>query len=260
VSLKSNEKFINGLVLNSSMNTYVKAAFIAASMFVAQEAMGLEGIVDSRYNYSTQNLTRFQEMKKNGIKPKGASIIVDKADYKLDLYIDGKLKKSFPIELGHNPYADKLQQGDMATPEGMYKVKRVRDKGNTSFYRALAINYPNRADRRRFNKLKRTKKLPRKARIGGAIEIHGKGAGRNPNEGGQNWTLGCMALSNSQMDELFKYVKQGTPVTIIKYDERPLVVDNLTSLSRLSRSLEYNLSLLNSNEDNLKKYLPNTNR
>ncbi len=84
--------------------------------------------------------------------------------------------------------------------------------GQSKYYRALLLDYPNDADRERFAAAQRRGEIPRDARIGGLIEIHGEG-GR-----GQNWTEGCVALSNRDIDDLFPRVSVGTPVTIVGGD------------------------------------------
>jgi murein L,D-transpeptidase YafK len=85
----------------------------------------------------------------------------------------------------------------------------MRAPGQTHYYRALMLDYPNADDRARFQALQRTGQMPRNGRIGSNIEIHGEG-GRS-----QDWTQGCVALSNDEMDELVSLVGVGTPVTIV---------------------------------------------
>src|SRR5262245_16472707 len=135
-------------------------------------------------------------------------ILVDKLKHKCLLYQSGRLVRSYAIDLG-GPIGDKLRAGDRATPEGMYRVVQKRSRGQTTYYKALLINYPNDEDRADFALAKRNGWVPRRAAIGGLIEIHGEG-GRN-----EDWTLGCMALANRDMDELFRLVDVGTPVTIV---------------------------------------------
>ena len=103
----------------------------------------------------------------------------------------------------------KRHEGDLSTPEGRYHVLRKRGPGQTIYYRALELDYPNADDRRRFAEARRTGTLPTDARIGGLIEIHGEG-GR-----GADWTRGCIALTNADMDRLFAAVPAGAPVTIV---------------------------------------------
>ncbi|MSS71945.1 MAG: hypothetical protein EXS64_10705 [Candidatus Latescibacteria bacterium] len=139
------------------------------------------------------------------------AIVVDKVNHRADLYYGGKLKKRYRVDLGMSWMGDKTRRGDNATPEGKYKVVRKMGPSETRYYRALLLNYPNDEDRRQFTELKRSGQVPRRADIGGLIEIHGHG-GR-----GNDWTQGCVALSNSDMDDLVRYVSVGTPVTIVGY-------------------------------------------
>jgi murein L,D-transpeptidase YafK len=145
-------------------------------------------------------------------------IIVDKFDYSLKLFYLGVLIKEYPIELG-NPKGDKEFQGDRKTPEGNYRItwKRYEDIGQTQYYKALLLDYPNETDKVEFKKMKMLGEIPQGAKIGRLIEIHGHGSGRkgNDTQGRGNWTDGCVALSNNNMDDLFRYVGEGNLVTIV---------------------------------------------
>jgi murein L,D-transpeptidase YafK len=134
-------------------------------------------------------------------------IVVKKGKRKLHLYRDCRLVKTFPIDLGENPKGPKLYQGDMRTPEGLYRVIEKKDRGQTKYYMALLLDYPNDQDRARHDLAVKKGKIPSEAGIGGAIEIHGEGRG-------EDWTHGCVALYNQHMTELFKNVSPGTPVWI----------------------------------------------
>jgi lipoprotein-anchoring transpeptidase ErfK/SrfK len=138
-------------------------------------------------------------------KEKSAAIIVSKASRTLFLYKGGRLHRSYPISLGINGSRDKLHAGDRATPEGEYRV--VLKNRNSLFHKALLINYPNEEDRRRFEEAKRKGLIKKNAQIGGLIEIHGGGKA--------GMTLGCVALENADMDEVFDIAAEGTPVTIV---------------------------------------------
>jgi hypothetical protein len=137
------------------------------------------------------------------------SIIVDKYARKVFVYLAGKKKYEFSAELGMNWVGDKRVSGDKATPEGMYKITRKIDSGRTKYYKALLIDYPNAEDSARFKEELKNGNLPLNAKIGGLIEIHGNG-GR-----GIDWTDGCVALTDKEMDIIYKIVKIGTPVTIV---------------------------------------------
>ncbi|HYO15432.1 MAG TPA: L,D-transpeptidase family protein [Thermoanaerobaculia bacterium] len=138
----------------------------------------------------------------------GAAVIVDKLGRRGLLIAGGKVVDQYTVELGHNGLSDKLYEGDRATPEGRYRVTSKRDRGQTRFHRALMLDYPTEEDRREHAEALRRGLVPRGRGPGGLIEIHGHG-GR-----GIDWTDGCVALRNADMDRLFAAVEVGTPVTI----------------------------------------------
>jgi len=137
------------------------------------------------------------------------ALVVDKAGHRLLLYDSGSLLTTFPVDLGLNPIPDKLHEGDNATPEGRYRISQIREGGSTSYHRAFLLDYPNEEDRARFRQARGEGLISAEAQIGGLIEIHGYG-GR-----GDDWTNGCVALTNPEMDFLEGWVKEGTPVTIV---------------------------------------------
>ncbi len=145
------------------------------------------------------------------------ALIASKNERRLQLYCDGQPQYNFHTELGGNPLADKIREGDNATPEGRYRISRVKDVGETDYYRAFLINYPKRQDRKETRESIEKGEIPQDSTPGGAIEIHGQG-GR-----GYDWTLGCLAVEDSEIDVLFQFVRDGrigvgTPVTIVKAD------------------------------------------
>ena len=135
------------------------------------------------------------------------AIIVDKIKHKGYLYYNGKLSKEYDVEFGRNWIGDKHYAGDKATPEGMYRI--AKKKADSGYHKALLLNYPNDEDYASFNSKKRQGLISKNSRIGGLIEIHGNG-GR-----GDDWTAGCVALTDRDIDELFSRVSIGTPVTIV---------------------------------------------
>lgn len=140
------------------------------------------------------------------------AILVDKLRHTLTLLKGGRVSRTYHAELGLNGSSDKSVAGDKATPEGRYRIVEKKDLGETHWHRALLINYPNEGDREQFAEAQRRGLIPRRARIGGLIEIHGEG-GRF-----QDWTEGCIALDNEDIDELFGLVEVGTPITIVGYE------------------------------------------
>jgi lipoprotein-anchoring transpeptidase ErfK/SrfK len=139
---------------------------------------------------------------------RGSAIVVDKPARRLLVYDRGKLRRQYDVALGVHPDGRKAREGDRRTPEGVYRVLAKKDRGETRYHRALLIDYPNASDRALFVKAKAQGKIPKSARIGGLIEIHGGGTG-------VDWTDGCVALENKDMDDLFRRVRVGTPILIL---------------------------------------------
>jgi hypothetical protein len=137
------------------------------------------------------------------------SIIIDKYSRKCIVYLSGVRKYEYKVELSTNWVGDKLEKGDKATPEGMYRITKKFKSNKTKYYKALLIDYPNETDKAEFKKAIARGTLSRNAKIGSLIEIHGNGGK------GVDWTEGCIALVDSEMDVVFKVVKEGTPVTIV---------------------------------------------
>jgi murein L,D-transpeptidase YafK len=158
-------------------------------------------------------------------------ILIKKGERKLYLYVweDGKekLRRTYQIALGNNPTGSKQKQGDGATPEGDYYIthKNARSK----FYLSLGVSYPNIADADKGLKerlitkaehqaiigaIRAKSKPPQNTRLGGDIFIHGGGAGKLFGLA-RDWTLGCVALENEEIKELFEMIPVKTPVKIV---------------------------------------------
>jgi L,D-peptidoglycan transpeptidase YkuD (ErfK/YbiS/YcfS/YnhG family) len=133
------------------------------------------------------------------------AIVVSKIDRRLTLYKHGKPSKTYEIGIGRNGLSDKLLAGDGATPEGSYRV--IKKLSRSRYRKALLLNYPNDEDRKEFLRLKKMGLIPKRAGMGGLIEIHGGGK--------EGMTYGCVSLENRHMDELFELVPLGTPVAIV---------------------------------------------
>lgn len=180
----------------------------------AAEIVQAEKLIDSRYArlHDPSWRRRWQGWAQQAVaasRDAGAAIVVDKVKQRCLLLRGGHVVASFSAELGRNGFADKLHSGDAATPEGVYRIKERRQNGATRFYRALLLDYPNTNDQREFEAAKRRGQIPRGRGIGGLIEIHGSGGK------GNNWTDGCVALSDADMDRLFAAAPVGTTVAIV---------------------------------------------
>ena len=143
------------------------------------------------------------------------AICIEKADFvlviksrsKMYLQREGKTFKEFDVVFGANPKGHKVERGDERTPEGIYILDFKNP--NSDFYKSIHISYPNEHD------IERAKKSG--VDPGGLIMIHGQknGLGWLSSVTQQvNWTDGCIALSNSDMDEVWLAVDEGTPVEI----------------------------------------------
>ncbi len=162
------------------------------------------------------------------------AIVVLKDKHTLTLFDDGRPVRTYVAELGYNSLGDKWRAGDAATPEGRYRITAKKGPGQSAYHMALLLNYPNEEDVRSFEAAKRAGRLSRRASLGGLIEIHGEG-GR-----GKDWTNGCVALANNDIQDLFKRVAVGTPVTIVGGDGNGGTFTKLVDMQRAGRRSEAN--------------------
>jgi murein L,D-transpeptidase YafK len=133
-------------------------------------------------------------------------IVIEKSARTMTLMSGGQVLKTYKVALG-NPVGTKEQEGDGKTPEGTYFIDSKNP--HSHFHRALHISYPNPADRERARKLG--------VNPGGDVEIHGL-----PWTFGwlgslhriKDWTSGCIAVTNSEIEEIWPLVSVGTPVEI----------------------------------------------
>jgi len=145
----------------------------------------------------------------NSRKQNNTCVIIDKYNRKCYVYKIGNMIQSFDIELSENWLGNKKKQGDKNTPEGIYKITKKKSNGDSKFHKALLLNYPNESDKERFQLNKQNGIVNKNDKIGSLIEIHGHGGK------GYDWTDGCKALTNNDMDKLFDYCNIGTEVSIV---------------------------------------------
>ncbi len=139
--------------------------------------------------------------------PKVDRVLVLKEDHKLVLLNGEKIVRVYTVALGGGGLLPKQQQGDRRTPEGLYEIDR-RNR-NSSFHLALHISYPNEADRERARRLG--------VSPGGDIMIHGitNGLGwLGVRHRFSDWTDGCIAVTDTEIEEIWSLVPDGTPVEI----------------------------------------------
>ncbi|MGB7521724.1 MAG: L,D-transpeptidase [Spirulinaceae cyanobacterium] len=141
------------------------------------------------------------------------SILIEKSKYRLTIYYQQTPLKAYPVVFGPNPQGDKLKEGDMKTPEGMYSIRDLYPHPNWSKF--LWLDYPNADSWGEHWQAKREGKINPLATIGGQIGIHGVPPGQdNLIEEGDNWTWGCISLMNADVEEIYQVVKVGTKVEI----------------------------------------------
>lgn len=142
-------------------------------------------------------------------------VVIKKGDHSLSLLSGDKLVKSYGVALGPGGAGPKLREGDKVTPVGRYHVTAHQPSQYKVF---LRLDYPNAEDHKRFAALKRSGQLPADATIGGDIGIHGppvRLAGPvKASLKAFDWTLGCIALDEDEIDEVSRLVKDGTVVDI----------------------------------------------
>ena len=134
--------------------------------------------------------------------PEVTSIQVHKADRKMYLLHHERVLKSYDVALGFAPEHHKQFEGDGRTPEGTYFIDRRNP--NSAFHLSLGISYPNAADRAYAEAMGKSP--------GGDIFIHG--GPRRPISR-QDWTEGCIAVSDREMERIYAMVKIGTPIHIL---------------------------------------------
>lgn len=135
------------------------------------------------------------------------SLVVYKSKRKLLAYANGLLIKTYKISLGKNAIGDKEFEGDKKTPEGVYFINAKNP--NSGYYKNLGISYPNNQD------IEVSKKLGKPT--GGDIKIHGLRNGIGfigKFQRWYDWTAGCIALTDQEIDELYNTVEIGTKIEI----------------------------------------------
>jgi murein L,D-transpeptidase YafK len=134
-------------------------------------------------------------------------VLIEKKDRRLSLLSRGRVLRSYRVSLGPNPVGHKQQEGDGRTPEGRYVIDYR--KPDSRYHRALHVSYPNAADRAAARR--------RNVSPGGMIMIHGLPNGYaslGSAHLARDWTLGCIALTNEEIEEVWRVTPNGTTVEI----------------------------------------------
>lgn len=142
-------------------------------------------------------------------------IIIVKSDYELQVYDDKGWYATYPVVFGNSSLDDKKMEGDRNTPEGTFKV--ISKKYHNKWDRFIMLDYPTKESYEKFNQRKSRGEIPRGATIGGGVGIHGTWQHEDYQvDKYKNWTNGCIALKNEDVEEIYDYITVGTKVIIRK--------------------------------------------
>jgi murein L,D-transpeptidase YafK len=166
-------------------------------------------------NYINYNHELSEVLKSLNLDSEKISVFIDKSEYKLALKIDTIVLKEYPVVFGKNPLDDKLMQGDKCSPEGTFNI--VSKYPHKTWSKFIWINYPNDDSWKKHNSAKHDGIIPKDAKIGGEIGIHGVPKGMdNLVDLKINWTLGCISMKNKDVDEIYPYISESTIIVIQK--------------------------------------------
>lgn len=169
-------------------------------LFVSAAALSLVH-PDSTRNAAANAATR------NGALVAADSLVLTKSRRELVAYYHGGAVRSYYVALGRSPIGDKERIGDNRTPEGLFYIEGRNP--NSRYHLSLRISYPDATHRARAAKLG--------VEPGGDIMIHGlpdEQAAFGPAHRDYDWTNGCIAVTNKEIEELFRAVRDGTPIQI----------------------------------------------
>ena len=136
--------------------------------------------------------------------PEITKIEVHKAERQMHLLHNDRVIKSYRISLGQQPVGHKQFEGDSKTPEGVYYIDRRNP--NSNFYLSVGMSYPNPTDRAFAKSQGRSP--------GGDIFIHGRADKHTQRGLGWDWTDGCIAVTDKEIEEIYSMVKIGTPIVV----------------------------------------------
>lgn len=210
------------LISGSSIRNHIKTIGKSSEQSGKVSAEGEKNAVDAPNDDKSKGEDSKIFFSKPETVPSQALVKVYKDKRILELYGDEKLIGRFKIGLGRDPWADKEKEGDNRTPEGTYYICTRTSETKYSYY--MGLSYPGIKDAQRglekglinqdtYNRIKKAidakQQPPWNTPLGGAVGIHGGGTK-------DNWTYGCIAMSNEDINILKQYTPFKTPVEIYK--------------------------------------------
>ncbi len=140
-------------------------------------------------------------------------IIIDKSSYELIVYDADGWYATYPVVFGNKVQTDKMMEGDRKTPEGSFRI--IQKRPHNKWGKFMLLDYPNKDSWEKFNQRKAIGAIPKSARIGGGIGIHGTWPrDETAVDYYQNWTEVCIYMKLSHIYEVFDFCPVGTKVTI----------------------------------------------
>lgn len=140
-------------------------------------------------------------------------VVITKSNYELQVFDEEGWYATYPVVFGNKDLSDKLMEGDRRTPEGTFKI--ISKKPHQKWHKMLMLDYPNQESWDKFKERKAKGVIPASAKIGGGVAIHGTWPHDDiVVDDFTNWTNGCVALKNEDLDELDAILPVGSKVII----------------------------------------------
>ncbi len=204
-------RFALSIVFTLSFQTYASNANLPPQLFV--QAVSEDIVYDEDFDYlklgRINNINIFSDFYNQKIKKNLVDhVIVYKSHYQMVLMKKNEIVKTYWIALSDRPIGHKQYEGDRRTPEGEYVLDYIKERSN--YYKAFHISYPNKQD------IENARRLGNKP--GGMIMVHGQPPSRGEYQETvqrTDWTNGCIALLNPEIDEFISLVDIGTKITIL---------------------------------------------
>ncbi|MCE3296203.1 MAG: L,D-transpeptidase catalytic domain [Crocinitomicaceae bacterium] len=187
-------------------------------IYIPLLVIAVVGLAVSAFQFKTESKAQGKSLREivqeRKIPGKSLKIYVKKKKRTLSVFYKDSCLITYPCVLGFAPDGDKMQEGDGKTPEGKFGIKSMYPHKSWTYF--IWFDYPNATSRERFEKRKKDGTIPKNARIGGEVGIHGVPEGSDSAiDEKQDWTLGCISLKNSDITDLYKSISTETKIEIV---------------------------------------------